>query len=38
MAQAVSHWPPTMEAQVHNQRPAHVRFVVDKVTVEQVFL
>jgi hypothetical protein len=38
MAQAVSRRPLTTEARVRSQVQVHVRFVVDKVALGQVFL
>jgi hypothetical protein len=37
MAQAVTQWPLTVEAQVQSQA-VHVGFVLDKVPLEQIFL
>ena len=36
MAEVVSHWPVTMEIQVQS-KASHVRFVVDRVALGQVF-
>jgi len=38
MAQAVSHWPVTVEARVSIPLSVHVRFEVDTVSMGQAFL
>jgi hypothetical protein len=37
MVEVVSHWPVMMEVQVHSQLN-HVRFIVDRVALGQVFV